>query len=527
MQPQFINEQINAALYDYEIIPLLEPFNEYFYVKTDNPDPESFRFVEESSRYLTTEQTGTKGLLKPVEKRFADVKYQDAETGNVNGGYLFSSDGYVDGGTLNIQQMTARHESTIYNLSTGKSEPYITYDYTVTDAQAEMGTVKDVYDYLIDTYTNDNQTFFEKMDALQKGMDQITLYYTAYVQGDLVKVENQYWGLSTSPHVDQTFYIQKPYTHTASTPMLCSYLYPYILDSIGFPSMMGRLAKNLDDSATWQWNSNYHWLIDVTWNGETKTYGGAGEGGGHALTKDQVTKIYSFDGSSTDQTKVNDLAGCREQICYYGTLPKIEETYEDELTWNDIYESVGEEAWLRVYAIDSIYGSSHIAFTYFAKMHGAENPSYFSDAWVDGRYINRYEYFSKGDTLEDHPNTTIVLKDVKIKVPEPESGNLQYSYRPLSERKEYDANTGIWKGYMKFYYIEETDTWQADIYDRLSIYDSASWTRSKIEDKEFVDACTLTRAEVEALQVDRNANTDPAVYMIYDLKSEPGVWVGK
>ena len=37
--------------YTYEIIPLLPPLNQYFYVKTDNPDPYSFRFYDKDTVY--------------------------------------------------------------------------------------------------------------------------------------------------------------------------------------------------------------------------------------------------------------------------------------------------------------------------------------------------------------------------------------------------------------------------------------------------------------------------------------------
>lgn len=37
--------------YSYEIVPFLEPFNEYFYIKTENPNPDNFRFVDKHSIY--------------------------------------------------------------------------------------------------------------------------------------------------------------------------------------------------------------------------------------------------------------------------------------------------------------------------------------------------------------------------------------------------------------------------------------------------------------------------------------------
>ena len=40
-----------AKDYSYEIVPLLAPFNEYFLVKTEKPDPTSFRFKDKKSIY--------------------------------------------------------------------------------------------------------------------------------------------------------------------------------------------------------------------------------------------------------------------------------------------------------------------------------------------------------------------------------------------------------------------------------------------------------------------------------------------
>ena len=41
---QTIAEEV--AQYSYKITPLLQPFNQFFFVKTDNPNPKSFRFID-------------------------------------------------------------------------------------------------------------------------------------------------------------------------------------------------------------------------------------------------------------------------------------------------------------------------------------------------------------------------------------------------------------------------------------------------------------------------------------------------
>ena len=76
-------EKVNSASaqksvtdYSYTVTPLLEPFNEYFFVKTDNPDPCSFRFIDKSSIY------GDNGNISPNRDYrndgpylYEDIKY--------------------------------------------------------------------------------------------------------------------------------------------------------------------------------------------------------------------------------------------------------------------------------------------------------------------------------------------------------------------------------------------------------------------------------------------------------------------
>ena len=64
--------------YTYEITPLLAPFNTFFFVKTDNPDPMSFRFLDSESVYFEKEDETDALILyqdtfyeKPIA--FADV----------------------------------------------------------------------------------------------------------------------------------------------------------------------------------------------------------------------------------------------------------------------------------------------------------------------------------------------------------------------------------------------------------------------------------------------------------------------
>lgn len=89
--------------YTYSITPLLAPFDEYFYVKTDNPDPSNIRFVDKNSKYYTAADTSLCSIV-PTSKRFLDVRYENESTGRVTGGYIFEKqNANMDGGELILQ----------------------------------------------------------------------------------------------------------------------------------------------------------------------------------------------------------------------------------------------------------------------------------------------------------------------------------------------------------------------------------------------------------------------------------------
>lgn len=92
----YTSKEVDALQYSYEIYPLLEPFNNYFYVRTDNPNPESFRFFDKSSPYSET------SVIENNDSLYADVEYENAENYRVNGGYIFKS-GTTDGGEIVLQ----------------------------------------------------------------------------------------------------------------------------------------------------------------------------------------------------------------------------------------------------------------------------------------------------------------------------------------------------------------------------------------------------------------------------------------
>ena len=97
------------------------------------------------------------------------------------------------------------------------------------------------------------------MDAVEDGFSSICLYSGSYILGELTRVKD-YWGMSTSPHKDQTFYLQSPYSREGSKPLFASAIYPYRYDSLGFPSVLSVVARRLDTAAEISWNADNHYL---------------------------------------------------------------------------------------------------------------------------------------------------------------------------------------------------------------------------------------------------------------------------
>ena len=523
-------EKVNSASaqksvtdYSYTVTPLLEPFNEYFFVKTDNPDPCSFRFIDKSSIY------GNSGNISPNRDYrndgpylYEDIKYENIQTGRVDGGYIFRGS-YTDGGEVELQS----------NVST-----YYSSTWEDTGVKLRLPTLKDDVDYLIDTYATKSD-FFDNMDAVESGFSSICLYSGSYIRGELYKV-GDYWGMSTSPHKDQLFYIQSPYKRKNSKPLFASTAYPYRYDSLGFPSVMSTVAKRLDSTAEVSWNEDYHYLVDVTYNGETRSYGGAGTGEGQGISNDKIKQYFTFTNSSAKLT----TDSLRELLKYYASI-KMEDDVprEDALTWKSIYDTVGEGSWVRLITITGIFGGSGIGYSYLYKdgdgdyfstqnagnaggeIYWGGDLGYASDVWVDGRYVDAYENFVPGEKFENHPTSSIFIKTdlplVKYKT------EYKYDY-DTGKYVSYSTVTSveIKKNNVLFNYSSDDNIWTASygsFENGYAYYDKIKEFVEKGQlDKKYLDMVTLTPDEVKALKVDRNTDAVPDKYFVYDMTEEPG-----
>ena len=333
------SRDVDPLKYTYEVIPLLEPFNEYFYVKTENPD-----------------------------SNYADVVYEDTEFSRVNGGYIFYS-GTTDGGELTLQihkditksefnlevYGTESPESTgyspyrgmpvdYYSTPTGQNTYMVNGYFRWTDSNVKVTLPKlyDEVDYLINEYAKSSD-FFGKMDEIQSGLSSICHYSGSYIRGEIYRMENANWCLHPAGHTDQIFYIYSPYSRKDNRSLLMSALYPYRYDSLGFPSLMGAISKRLNSNSSYEWDSYNHNTVNVTYNGETKSYGGQGRVEGQGISKDKLTKIFDFSKpiESLTLTEVNDI------LKGYAAADMVDDIPRDgQLTWKKIYDTVGDGAWV-------------------------------------------------------------------------------------------------------------------------------------------------------------------------------------
>ena len=528
--------------FTYMVTPLLEPFNDFFFIQTDNPDPDSFSFVDHDTVYSESD-----GSIAPVSSKYEDVKYVNASTLRVKGGFI-ASGSYTDGGELCLVQRRVTGTTPVYNITTGETTYRKNYVTEETDTKIKVAKVMDDVDYLIDTYAKGKTAFFDKMDAVQTGLGSICLYSGVYVLGDLYKSEAYpYYGISSSPHVDQRYYIQEPYGRRDNKSMFISALYPYRLDSVGFPGELSAVAKRLDSGVTTASNSSSHWLVDITYQGTTKSYGGQGNGGGQGINQDQILYTFLFDGSGKDAaTKIN-MTDLPKRIREYGALTVDTDAGKTipRLTWATIRKTVGEGSYVRIQLITSIFGGSATGYTYLydngATTEGASymgNVGYMYNTWFEGRYYNKYEYYYPGATLADtveNVQPSLTFRNVSIRLPE--DGKQYYCYRSKMEdgsnvTKErtveeygYDTATGCWPGYTTFTYDAESLCWKASQFvpeNYYSIYYKENGKKVYLSTEDLLDQITITMDEAEAMGIDANTNVAPGSFLIYDRKSEPG-----
>lgn len=471
--------------YTYSVTPLLAPFDDYFYVQTNNPDPSGIRFVDTESKYYTAADT-TPCLIVPTSKRFLDVSYENKSTGRVAGGYIFERQNRnMDGGSLTMQkQIKVWHDY------------YYTLEYVDTPVTVNCPEVKSYLQYLIDTYTAASMTFFEKMDAIQAALDDLALYPRSVLDKNKRSTVTPYPLLAASPYSELTslneWYAMYDYSEEG---LFLNTLYPFILNSASFPSSMYAIAQMLDSSCTIEWGSA-HYQINVTKDGITKVYGGAGSGGNDPIYTNRVETLFLFDGSDGDYAAHAELQTLRDKSKEYGELATADaEVYRKQLR-DEFSETVSPGSWIKVAVEGASLANKGFAYvTQGTQFSEGSQPKYVSplkSVWIDGRYINECNIFEKGAAFKDHPTADIVIR------------NMEYTDMKGVKRR----------GDVRFQYDAASGTWKSNAYTFGYIFNA--------DELVLPDDFILTQEEVDALDVDRNTNTDPTAGFIYDGSAEPG-----
>ena len=514
---------VDPTKYTYEVIPLLEPFNVYFFVKTENPDPSSFRFADHDSVYSVEGEPGVIEAYDYFDDIFADVIYENMETMRVKGGYIFWS-GYADtdGGKITLQ--TALYNR--WGWCTGWED---------TDQTLVIPALRDDVDYLIDTFSK-GDGFFEKMDAIQEGLQTICLYSGSYIRGELVQSKS-YWSLSRSPYIDQFYYMYSPYTRENTQRLFATSLFPFFRDSLGFPSTMGRVALRLDKSATYQWSSSSHAYIDVTYNGETRTYGGQGIGEGQSITKDKIKKYFTFGNDNMGIT----FEGLRELQNEYAQIVMEDDVPRDNaLTWKIVNDTVGENgAWVcfqngytYLYKKDDWDGYSTSEFDDIgSSLYWDGSLGCPSNTWIDGRHISKWSMLEPGATFEEYPNDKIVLTDAVYPV-FTFRGYYIHDWKTGTYHWEYqDVEVTECTGFLEYDYNPEENTWDVNpqyTYNEdgtrteVSYEIAAALAEQGLIDESYIDILRLTYDRVIEMDVDRNTDLVPAKGLIYNGDVAPG-----
>ena len=496
-----------VAQYSYKITPLLQPFNDYFFVETDNPNPKSFRFIDQTTVY------DAKGYISFCGLAFADIHYDNPETRRVNGGYIFSCSGRnVDGGEIMLQVANVNKESDYEDYDRWY---YYSWKWENTGKTFTLPRLVDGTDYLIETYAA-GDSFFDKMDAVQNGFNSVCLYSGSYLRGTIERT-NDYWMAAAVGHVDQSLYIYSPYNRKDSKALFATAVYPFRYDSIGFPLMMIKVSEKLDSTSTHQWNEKYHYLVDITCDGVTKSYGGAGNGEGQGIDEENIEYL-SFGDNGTSFT----LDSARERLERYAKLP-IEDDIprDDELTWKQIADTVGEGACVRVAGstcpvytyLYSKRDGTHFAEKEFGvgdRLYWGGDLGYTKDTWVDGRYVDIGRRFVPGATFEDHPTSDLLFTEITVPQIEYDKPCNQYVVKSITEKPQRAL----------FRYDDELQRWIIDSWSVASGCADYEKTAEMVEwglvAPQYLDKMTLTKEQVAAMHVDKNTNVLPPSGYVFD-----------
>ncbi len=468
----------DVEAYTYKITPLFPPFNECFYVETDNPNPKYVRFVDKDSVYCKEGEEPC--TLVAADRRFLDVQYENRITGRVKGGYIFMWD---DGkGTDGEEFVLQKKTETNYRIG-GAIGWYTTAEYKDTPVTVSCPAVKSSAQYLIDEYTTPGADFFKNMDAVQKGLENLSIYPKTLQNTKKRNEYHPYPRLMNSPYPELPLMERYNIYEDTEDRMLAAYVHPYVIDSAGFPALMRTVAKTLAPDCVVE-NGDYHAQIRVTYQGRSRRYGGAGKNDGEdVIYSKYIETLYRFDGSGGDFAAASSMEAIRSRLSRYAQSTEKELDSLKKMLLGKLRDDAFPGSWLRV---DCWSNNSGSCYAYRTSRGYA-----LKDTWVDGRYINECTTHRPGATYEEHPNADILLR------------NQTY--------QNYKGETVT--GDLHYRYQEKTDTW------KVTDSNIVGW---QDESGNLPRNMYLTRAQVDAMDVDRNTKKEPESGLIYNGKVEPG-----
>ena len=255
---------------------------------------------------------------------------------------------------------------------------------------------------------------------------------------------------------------------------------------------MANVAKALQPDCTVS-SGSAHYLVDVTWNGTTKSYGGAGNGNTDPVMSKYIESLFTFDGGANDYAFSSSLDKLEKKIHQYERQSTNElQTYRDQLSGNKFKETIGAGKWLKVAAEGWGYGT---AYTYVSAYTGVGGyVHHMEDVWVDGRYVNKNNCIDLKATYAQHPTSDILVRNKTFTNASGKTVTQDVLY-------EYDAQRGGWYAVQSYY---GRNWWSSEDYDKLPA------------------DMKLSKEQVANMRVDSNAGKLPETGLIYDGTVAPG-----
>ena len=393
-----------------------------------------------------------------------------------------------DGGAYTLQQADRAYKVTYSGNVSYSTMPV----YTDTTVQVSCKSVESLTDYLINNYTDKSKGLFDNLQSVNSALGQLSVYPKNIVDTSKPDPDRPYPLLATSPYPELSLNEHYSMWQSTDETMFLEYLHPMVLSSVGVPGVMADVAKALQPDCTVS-SGSAHYLVDVTWNGTTKSYGGAGNGNTDPVMSKYIESLFTFDGGANDYAFSSSLDKLEKKIHEYEKQSTDElQTYRNQLSGDEFEKKIGAGNWLKVAAEGWGYGT---AYTYVSAYTGVgSGVHHMEDVWVDGRYVNKNNRIDLKATYAQHPTSDILVRNKTFTNASGKTVTQDVLY-------EYDAQRGGWYAVKSYY---GRNWWYSDSYDKLPA------------------DMKLSKEQVANMRVDSNAGKLPETGLIYDGTVAPG-----